>query len=106
MKYFIFIFAALTCSTVMAQSKGSSGGRFQVLQLSSMRRDQVLIDTQTGKMWHSVCFVSPKNGEAGDCSYSAWMADDVEGISKSKEAIYKEAREYRELVEKPDEEKK
>jgi hypothetical protein len=80
-----------------AAQKASKDGRFQVLQISNMRRDQILIDTQTGKMWHYTCLVRDSS-DASECASSAWMADEIEGITKSKKDIYKEAMELERII--------
>lgn len=62
-------------------------GRFQLVQLGSMRRDQYLIDTATGKLWQPTCHVQSKSNSPGDCNYSAWRVQDIEGVTSSKEEI-------------------
>lgn len=42
-------------------------GSFQLLQLGEYRRDQYLLDTQTGKVWVSVCWGTVSGA---DCSGS------------------------------------
>lgn len=58
---------------------GTSGGRFQLIQLSDFRRDQFLLDTQTGRTWVNVCSVS--KGET--CIYGVWAEQDVVGLNIS-----------------------
>ena len=66
-------------------------GRFQLLQLGTARRDQYLLDSQTGRLWARVCMKSTSL-EAGDCAYQAWMVEDVEGITASMAEIRKRAQ--------------
>lgn len=68
----------------------TTGGRFQLIQLSTMRRDQFLLDTQTGKVWSKVCYVNTSN-TPGDCDMDAWMLERVEGITGSRDAILNQA---------------
>jgi hypothetical protein len=84
----------LTSTIASAESKtasASSGGRYQVLQLSDMRRDQILIDTQTGKTWHWACLVDSRSSNSADCGYGAWTLDDAEGITIQKNQIIDKA---------------
>lgn len=50
-----------------------------MIQLSDMRSDQFLLDTQTGKVWQRRCI--QQRGD--ECTSTAWMIDDVEGITIS-----------------------
>lgn len=73
---------ALLSSVSFAQKKtntSTTGGRFQLIQLSDFRRDQYLLDTQTGRLWSNVCSVS--KGE--DCQYYVWTEQDVVGLNIS-----------------------
>lgn len=96
-KLFFFCAAILLSLPTLATAtpKASIGGRFQVLQLNDMRRDQVLIDTDTGKVWHRTCLVANKT-DASECQYSAWTLDAIEGITRTQKEIYKDV----ELIEK------
>lgn len=38
------------------------GGRYVFGQISNLRRDQYLLDTQTGRMWRTVCGGEQKDG--------------------------------------------
>lgn len=84
MKYLFIAFLSLLPSFASAQVS-SSGGRFQVLQLSTMRRDQVMIDSQTGKIWNRTCMVM----EGENCIFSAWVLDNIEGVTTTKAEIDK-----------------
>ncbi len=57
--------------------KGTSGGRFQLVQISEYRRDQYLVDTQTGRVWVQVC--SKSEGE--QCVSSVFQEVPVEGLN-------------------------
>ena len=61
--------------------------RFELIQLGNMRRDQYLLDKQTGQLWQPTCMVSGKDSGI-DCKYSAWMKQDVEEITMSRNDIY------------------
>lgn len=82
MKTLIFTTALFFSSISFAQKKQNTAtqqnGRFQLIQLSDMRRDQYLLDTQTGKIWVGTCGVSDKNG---NCAYNLWAPQDVVGIN-------------------------
>lgn len=54
-------------------------GRFQLIQLSEMRRDQFLLDTATGKIWNKVCI----RFESGECKSGGWSLEAIEGITLS-----------------------
>lgn len=62
MKRFIAVSSLLLVQFAHAQSTeiksfpalGVNGGRYVLGQISSMRRDQYLLDTQTGRIWESV----------------------------------------------------
>jgi hypothetical protein len=59
--------------------------KFELVQLGSMRRDQFLLDKETGQLWRITCIAGA--GQGGDCKYSAWMKEDVEGINTTSENI-------------------
>lgn len=94
MRFTIILLITLVSSAVFAQNKSGGSGRYQVLQLSNMRRDQVMIDTQTGKIWHSTCLVS----SGDECAYEAWLMDEVEGVTKSRAELYKAADKREKLI--------
>lgn len=87
---------AILCGLNANGAQKTEGGRFQLIQLGDMRRDQYLLDTQTGKLWTPVC----QNGSGADCDYKAFMEVDVEQISISKKEIYKKSEELRVYIEK------
>lgn len=60
-------------------------GRYQLLQLGSMRRDQFLLDTATGKLWSSVCGYKKKGSDGPDCEYSLWEPQDIIDINTTRE---------------------
>lgn len=66
-------------------------GRFQVLQLGSMRRDVYLIDTHSGRMWARVCMVSSK-GSGPDCAFDAWRHEAIEGINYTQQELNEMAK--------------
>lgn len=83
MKTLFAILALSFCLSAHAETHaGSLGGRFQVVQLSEYRRDQFMIDTQTGMIWHHVC----EGNESDNC---AWISDPVEGKTMSLSNIVK-----------------
>ncbi|MGE4131883.1 MAG: hypothetical protein AB7F86_09605 [Bdellovibrionales bacterium] len=78
------IFALLLAIPGHAQQNTSTGdGRFQLIQLSSMARDQFLLDTRTGKVWQRRCLIPKGN----DCDAAGWMQEIVEGITGDRKAI-------------------
>jgi len=94
----LFIFTLIFASTSFAQKNtnvSTSGGRFQLIQLSDFRRDQFLLDTQTGKIWKKVCTIP----EGNECELGAWMQDDVIGITITEAEYYKKVREVRKMIE-------
>lgn len=48
----------------------AAGGRFVFGQISEYRRDQYLLDTQTGRVWRPVCVTKDKD-DSSRCSLSA-----------------------------------
>ncbi len=94
MRLVVILLACLISVSAAAQEK-TSGGRFQLIQLSNMRRDQYMIDTQTGKVWAKVC--TAPIGD--DCDASAWTLNDVEGITASRIQIQKTAEAVQRLQE-------
>lgn len=63
MKTTISAALVLACFSAQAQTDpapqraalGAPGGRFVFGQVSDFRRDQYLLDTQTGRLWQKVC---------------------------------------------------
>lgn len=98
---FLVLTLTLTASLGFAQDSKKLGksewGRFQIMQLNDAVRSQYMIDTQTGKIWNRQCG-SSKNGE---CTYFVWSAEDVEGITISKEKVIQKALEYDKLYQNP-----
>lgn len=73
----IFTAAWVTIAVAAAQTPinigpalSASGGRFVFGQVSEARRDQYLLDTQTGRMWRPVCVVKDKD-DATKCMLNA-----------------------------------
>jgi hypothetical protein len=78
--------------SLLAHSQAAiAPGRFQLLQLGTMRRDQYLLDSQTGKLWARVC-MKWGTQEAAECSYSAWLLEEVEGVTATLTEIRKAAQ--------------
>ncbi len=79
--FFILTFVGLAFSgTSVSAAKSNvstNGGRYQLIQLSDMRRDQFLIDTETGKFWSKTCAIPGET--AGDCELSYWSEEFVLG---------------------------
>lgn len=97
----LLAFVLLLCSaTAGAQtSKNSTAGkdgRFQLIQLGDMRRDQMLLDTQTGRVWGRTCLVA--SSDAAGCEMYGWMLNEVESVTASKEAIYNKAFKLEDLM--------
>ena len=55
MKTLILILTMISSLASAQGGKHTEGGRFQLIQLSDYRRDQYMIDSDTGKVWHLVC---------------------------------------------------
>ena len=66
-----------------ASHSGIDAGRFRVVQISEFRRDQFLIDTETGRLWARVC----TNGDPNAEGYCYWKPEDVLGINATPKAI-------------------
>ena len=70
-RYMLFSVIVVGCASVynVFQSEGLAGhrekGRYQLVQLSDMRRDQFMVDTQTGRLWEVVCVKPGQN--VGEC---------------------------------------
>jgi hypothetical protein len=79
-----------------AQGNRTPSGRFQLIQLSDMRRDQFLLDSQTGKVWQRVCM--SEGPTANDCGTDAWTPMDVEGITINHNALYKKAQQNQQYI--------
>ena len=81
MKKILALALALTFSaTALADGIAMSSGRFQLVQLSAMRRDQYLIDTQTGRIWNNVC--AELKGE--ECVQNVWQEMHVSKLAVPK----------------------
>ena len=102
------ILCLLLSSASFAQKKSNTGtanGRFQLVQLSDMRRDQFIIDTQTGKIWRQICAV----GGGMDCEMAYWGQEDILDINITPAEMIKKIdnfKAYKENLEKEKKEKK
>lgn len=97
MKTLITIFLLIS-SVSFAQKKANTataGGRFQLIQLSDFRRDQYLLDTQTGKIWVGTCGTKDKSGE---CIYNLWAPQDVVGITMTEAEYFKKIDRLEKIV--------
>lgn len=56
---------------------GTVGGRYQLVQISQARRDQFLVDTQTGRVWNVVC----SKFEGDECTFNYFQEMYVENLS-------------------------
>ncbi len=82
--WLFLIISALLCSNPsfaknLKAGESTSNGRFQVLQLSEFRKDQILIDSQTGNLWRYSC----ANGET-NCF---WAKEAIEDMNFSAQQI-------------------
>lgn len=73
----------LLLAPAFSHAKSTEGGRFQLIQLSQMRADQFLLDTQTGKIWQRVCLKS----EGEQCQLEVWKIQVVEYVNADKAAL-------------------
>lgn len=100
------LIAAFLIVPVLASAKASNassvGGRYQVVQLSDMRSDQVLIDSQTGQTWHHECYVKGSDSSASACEYLVWVKDDAQDINKSYKQLLQTAAGIKKLMESPE----
>lgn len=60
------------------EKPGIQPGRYQLVQLGQMRRDQYLLDTATGRLWTVVCGAG---AHGVDCEYAYWSEADVLGLN-------------------------
>jgi len=86
-------FALLFSITSEAQLSMHSG-RFQLVQLSNFRRDQFMIDTQTGKVWSNGCLAT----DGDNCQYGAFTAMDVEGITLPLKAMMEKSSKIQKMI--------
>jgi hypothetical protein len=86
MKISILAISVLLLSA-LASAEVNVSGRFQLVQLGSMRRDQFLIDTQTGRIWNKTCAIS-SDGSAADCDLGYWSEEWVAGLNITQEAVF------------------
>lgn len=86
MRLLFVVFALLLSENAYSQAR-TTEGRFQLIQLSSARRDQYLLDTQTGRMWSPTCF----NSQGEQCVVMAWVEEKVAGLNTSLDKINAEA---------------
>lgn len=61
------------------QSNKAESGRFQLVQLGTMRRDQFLIDSKSGHVWVHVC-AGKTQRDGVSCDPEYWQREDVIGI--------------------------
>jgi hypothetical protein len=96
MKYIVIsiLVTLVACNKKEPTEPQPSSDRFQLVQLGSMRRDQFLLDKQTGTIWQNTCLYG-NNGP--DCDFGAWMKQDVEELTHSKQVLYDTAKTLREL---------
>lgn len=92
MRALLFLLTILIAAQSMGQSKGTVGGRFQLIQLSEFRRDQFLVDTQTGKLWQKVCVIV--DGEK--CIGEHFELKAIEGITADRATLRKIIKEIEE----------
>lgn len=86
MRFLALLRAVLFSSQSFAQAAsgskrgaGTKNGRFQLIQLSDFRRDQYLLDTETGHMWQPVCSKDEANGVCNGYMYFTEVL--VEGVN-------------------------
>ncbi len=70
------------------QNVGSTGGRFQIVQISDFRRDQFLIDTNTGRLWTQTC-AKPSKPTPAECGLYVWQEEMIDDISVPKKEFFK-----------------
>lgn len=97
MKHVLLVLLSLVVITPAFAQEKTNGGRYQLIQLSNMRRDQYMLDTHTGKIWSKVCLVGA--GSNGECDKTAWLADSVENVTAPRAKIYQEAESLEKFIE-------
>jgi opacity protein-like surface antigen len=84
MKNILFLLAL--CSSAAAADKGCGGnGRFQLVQVGSLRMDQYLLDTCTGQFWRMSC----GKFRGKECNLTIWEKEYVMGRDLSYEQLEK-----------------
>jgi hypothetical protein len=94
---FSLIFLVASAYADSPPNTKTSGGRYQLIQLSTFARDQYLLDTQTGKIWQKRCMIP---GAGNECEYITWMVEEIEGINTDKKTIYKNVKEVEQFIKK------
>lgn len=64
-------------------------GRYQLVQLGVARADQFLLDTETGKIWRSMC--GHQSG-TNNCDYEYWEPMDVMGVSATQDEVFQKIK--------------
>lgn len=90
--HLVCLFALLSFSAGAATLQlNQSQGRFQIIQVSDMRADQYLLDSQTGRVWRMVCgsyeaATTNSDGAATErkCAGHMWQEEHVEHLPASK----------------------
>lgn len=77
--------------------KAEKNNRFKLTQLSQYRRDQFLLDSQTGRAWKLTCLAN-SNGRSGDCDVEAFLEVGVENIPASAEAYKNAMDDWKEAI--------
>ena len=82
----LFVLAAAGEPLVKVEAAPPTKHGFQLVQLGEFRRDQFLLDTDSGRVWESVCSGNIKDG---DCDgMMVWSEMCVAGVvPRSKQAI-------------------
>jgi hypothetical protein len=68
-----------------------SVGRYQLVQLGQMRRDQFLIDTATGRVWNNVCEYNSKPHDGSNCDINVYREITVIKTKEDSDRVSKEA---------------
>lgn len=75
-----------------------ASGRYELVQLGTVRADHFLLDTQTGRIWRFACAVN-KSADIANCDYSVLEPIDVIGLSITPQELTRKMK----LYEKPPE---
>lgn len=81
MKMHITLFVFMVSISALAENRTEplNHGRFQLIQLGSVRKDQFLVDTVTGQIWGRRCNDTGTDGMS--CFGPLWQKEVVEGIT-------------------------
>lgn len=75
----MFMAGSVSAQAPTKQTSPSTPGRFQLVQLGDSRTDQYLLDTQTGRVWHTAC-ATPSETAVNKCAREMFDELEVSGL--------------------------